>query len=438
MNSIEDYNTKMSNEVERIKDIESKSSRDKPYDLQTRPMCNLLMNEFLTENSLIKEKEIECGNKQPSDIEIKSKKSLSIDIIDKKVRSKENIIIKHENFDFNSNSIAYDLSEMNPNNDVFTPNSKFNLNFNNNSKNIFSPLKNAVTDEDKVNYYNPLISNENSMSINQEIKKEENNHIQKQPKCEDYSQNNQYTNNNMDIISCSVINESCNNQSSSDNKIRSSEPKNKTELLQMTSLNQKELDSPNVSSGKNCSNQKESKFQSDTTNEKFNQILNYLDDTKKFSPKSKALSQIFSNGPYSSSYISQSKKTTAEILNMTLELKEYKNTVATMKSIIEDLKNVSRQKDEYYKDQYHTLQEKMKTDISFTSNSKDAIIENLVSEKRSLANEIDRLNEELSKIELSYNKKISLINENFENERKKDKDAWYVAEKTRRKKWEET
>ena len=242
----------------------------------------------------------------------------------------------------------------------------------------------------------------------------------------------------MDIISCSVINESCNNQSSSDNKIRSSEPKNKTELLQMTSLNQKELDSPNVSSGKNCSNQKESKFQSDTTNEKFNQILNYLDDTKKFSPKSKALSQIFSNGPYSSSYISQSKKTTAEILNMTLELKEYKNTVATMKSVIEDLKNVSRQKDEYYKDQYHTLQEKMKTDISFTSNSKDAIIENLVSEKRSLANEIDRLNEELSKIELSYNKKISLINENFENERKKDKDAWYVAEKTRRKKWEET
>ena len=354
---------------------------------------------------------------------------------------KEKVIIPifylDENFDFN-NSIGNELSELNINN-IFTPNSKYDLNFNNNSKNIFSPLRNVNDDEDKVNYYNPLFTNDNN-SVNQDIKpqfqnkKEHDIHIKKP------GQNNfqisQSITKEMESMS-SVIREPLNNNDlSCTNKINLSDNKNENDSLIMTTLNQK--DQSSNSPKKYSFIENESKLESNSTNEKINQILNYLDDTKKYSPKSKSLSQIISNGPNANNYISQSKKTTAEILNMALELKEYKNTVTTMKQVIEELKQVSKQKDEYYKDQYVALQEKVKSDLTLTTNNKDAIIDNLVSEKRSLSMDIDRLNDELSKIELSYNKKISLLNDNFENERKKDKDAWYVAEKTRRKKWEET
>ena len=354
---------------------------------------------------------------------------------------KEKVIIPifylDENFDFN-NSIGNELSELNINN-IFTPNSKYDLNFNNNSKNIFSPLRNVNDDEDKVNYYNPLFTNDNN-SVNQDIKpqfqnnKEHDIHIKKPGQIN--FQISQSITKEMESMS-SVIREPLNNNDlSCTNKINLSDNKNENDSLIMTTLNQK--DQSSNSPKKYSFIENESKLESNSTNEKINQILNYLDDTKKYSPKSKSLSQIISNGPNANNYISQSKKTTAEILNMALELKEYKNTVTTMKQVIEELKQVSKQKDEYYKDQYVALQEKVKSDLTLTTNNKDAIIDNLVSEKRSLSMDIDRLNDELSKIELSYNKKISLLNDNFENERKKDKDAWYVAEKTRRKKWEET
>ena len=354
---------------------------------------------------------------------------------------KEKVIIPifylDENFDFN-NSIGNELSELNINN-IFTPNSKYDLNFNNNSKNIFSPLRNVNDDEDKVNYYNPLFTNDNN-SVNQDIKpqfqnnKEHDIHIKKPGQIN--FQISQSITKEMESMS-SVIREPLNNNDLyCTNKINLSDNKNENDSLIMTTLNQK--DQSSNSPKKYSFIENESKLESNSTNEKINQILNYLDDTKKYSPKSKSLSQIISNGPNANNYISQSKKTTAEILNMALELKEYKNTVTTMKQVIEELKQVSKQKDEYYKDQYVALQEKVKSDLTLTTNNKDAIIDNLVSEKRSLSMDIDRLNDELSKIELSYNKKISLLNDNFENERKKDKDAWYVAEKTRRKKWEET
>ena len=114
------------------------------------------------------------------------------------------------------------------NNDIFAPNSNLNLNFNNISKNIFSPLKNVVNDEDNANYYNPLFTNENnSIEIKETIKsfekKEENYEISQYhlPKC----QNSQIRNNFIESIS-SVIKEKSNNQFSSAKKINLSEHRN--------------------------------------------------------------------------------------------------------------------------------------------------------------------------------------------------------------------
>jgi 5-azacytidine-induced protein 1 len=344
---------------------------------------------------------------------------------------------------------------LNINNDIFTPNSNLNLNFNDNSKNIFSPLKNTDNTDERHNLYNPLFTNQNN-SITEEVKEIiKNTGTEKKDNYVNITENNrtsqsitqQSQNNNLiKVTEPSIINpvnivkNNTNISSISENKMVLQESKNKNDTLNISNNSYYKPDDKVLNTTNNKPNQylDESKFNmiSNTTNEKINQILSYLDDTKKYSPKRN--NSINFTAPNVSSYNPPIRQTSAEILNMALELKEYKNTVATMKQVIEDLKQVSRQKDDYYKDQYISLQEKVNSDIAMIISNKDGIIDNLVAEKKAIVYEMESIKEELSKQELSYNKKIALMNDNFEAERKKDKDAWYVAEKARRKKWEET
>lgn len=275
---------------------------------------------------------------------------------------------------------------------------------------------------------NSVISNENlkiSQTNNQQYLKENVNKIVTEPSIINPIN---YLKNNNEISSVS------------ENKIILQETKNKNDTLNISNNSYLKPEEKILNTTNNKPNQffDETKLNmiSNTTNEKINQILSYLDETKKYSPKRN--NSVNFIAPNVTSYNPPIRQTSAEILNMALELKEYKNTVATMKQVIEELKQVSKQKDEYYKDQYLTLQEKVKSDIAMIISNKDGIIDNLVAEKKAIVYELENVKEELSKQELSFNKKLTLLNDNFDAERKKDKDAWYVAEKARRKKWEET
>jgi 5-azacytidine-induced protein 1 len=66
------------------------------------------------------------------------------------------------------------------------------------------------------------------------------------------------------------------------------------------------------------------------------------------------------------------------------------------------------------------------------------VIENLLCEKKKLAANYTEISEKYDQSEKMNQKKVSQMLENFELELKKNKDAWYQAEKMRRKKWEET
>lgn len=128
---------------------------------------------------------------------------------------------------------------------------------------------------------------------------------------------------------------------------------------------------------------------------------------------------------------------TAEILNMALELKESKKTIEIMKNIIEDLKREIKAKEETYNNSIKDKLQMQKFEFDNILQRQTGLIEGLLSEKKKQTNIIDELSERLETSEKTSQKKISHLMENFDLEIKRNKDAWFQAEKLRRKKWED-
>ena len=128
---------------------------------------------------------------------------------------------------------------------------------------------------------------------------------------------------------------------------------------------------------------------------------------------------------------------TNEILGMTLELKELKKTNQVMKETIEDLKSkITKQKLEHKEELTKKLNEQ-KFEYDGTIQRLKDLIENLMNEKKKLNNVIESLNEQLGDIDKANKEKIQNLIALHNEDTEKSKNAWFQAEKIRRKKWEE-
>ena len=123
----------------------------------------------------------------------------------------------------------------------------------------------------------------------------------------------------------------------------------------------------------------------------------------------------------------------ADNIALNLELKEAKKTIETMSSVITDLKVQLKSKDEYLNKAL--LSQKNENDLLIQR--QNTLMESLMSEKRQMEAQINDLQSKLNEIEKNNYKKLQNMRENYESETKKNKDAWFQAEKIRRKKWEE-
>ena len=169
--------------------------------------------------------------------------------------------------------------------------------------------------------------------------------------------------------------------------------------------------------------------------EKFNQMISYLDEKNKYSNNDNDLNTSSQRNNANTTKVSPC--TNPETLNMAVELKECKKTIETMKIIIEELRKDNKLKDEHFN---LTINEKINTlkyEYENTMKNNSMLIESLINEKTKLLDEKIKIEEQLSNNEKEYNKKLISMMENFDLERKKDKEAWYTAEKARKKKWEE-
>lgn len=187
------------------------------------------------------------------------------------------------------------------------------------------------------------------------------------------------------------------------------------------------------------------KEQNEDKLKKLHQILESGDDWMKMDNKTQS-NKVIDYGEYykydinnpSLTYNNINNTNTAEILNMALELKEAKKTISSMKDVIDELKKESKAKEETYKKQTEEKLAIQKFEFEKHLEKQKTFIENILAEKKKLASSVTELNEKLEVAEKSGQKKVSQILENFELELKKNKDAWFQAEKMRRKKWEET
>jgi hypothetical protein len=174
----------------------------------------------------------------------------------------------------------------------------------------------------------------------------------------------------------------------------------------------------------------ENKLIKDETQNKINKIFNLL-DKEGSSPIVEGNRSLYSNNNH------QANITTSEILNMQLELKESKKTVEIMKEIIEELKKELQNKQTEHKKELESRVNNLKFEHENLQDRQTGLIEGLLQEKKKQAQIIDELNEKLQTIDKINHKKIQQMMENFDFEIKKNKDAWFQAEKIRRKKWED-
>ena len=123
----------------------------------------------------------------------------------------------------------------------------------------------------------------------------------------------------------------------------------------------------------------------------------------------------------------------ADLISLKLELSESKKTIEIMTKAISELKKQLRDKDDYLN---RTLLNK-KNEFDSLINKQNIIMETIISEKNRLENQVNELQDRLNQNERNSFKKIQNIKDNYELETKKNKDAWFQAEKIRRKKWEE-
>ena len=131
------------------------------------------------------------------------------------------------------------------------------------------------------------------------------------------------------------------------------------------------------------------------------------------------------------------KINTSDILGLTLELKELKKTNQIMKEAIQDLKNeISRNELQYNENTTKALN-KQKFEYEEKIEELKSLIANLITEKKNLNEKISLIVNEQEKKEYEYTKKINELIEFHKSDNEKSKDAWFQAEKIRRKKWEE-
>ena len=129
---------------------------------------------------------------------------------------------------------------------------------------------------------------------------------------------------------------------------------------------------------------------------------------------------------------------TSDILGLTLELKELKKTNQIMKETIQDLKNEISRNELQFKENKDKEINKLKFEYEEKIEELKALIDNLISEKKQLNEKVSLIALEYEKKEYEYKKKINELIEYHKLDNEKSKDAWFQAEKIRRKKWEET
>lgn len=101
-----------------------------------------------------------------------------------------------------------------------------------------------------------------------------------------------------------------------------------------------------------------------------------------------------------------------------------------MSSVISDLKLQLKSKDEYLNKAL--LSQKNESDLLIQR--QNTLMESLMSEKRQMEVQINDLQSKLNESEKINYKKLQNMRENYESETKRNKDAWFQAEKIRRKK----
>ena len=122
-----------------------------------------------------------------------------------------------------------------------------------------------------------------------------------------------------------------------------------------------------------------------------------------------------------------------ENIGLNLELKEAKKTIEAMTSVIDDLKLQLKSKDDFLNKAL--LSQKNENDLLLQR--QNTLMESLISEKRNMEMQLSELQSKLSEAEKINYKKLQKMRENYESDTRKNKEAWFQAEKIRRKKWEE-
>ena len=191
----------------------------------------------------------------------------------------------------------------------------------------------------------------------------------------------------------------------------------------------------------NKSNEEEKKTEEKITkNEIFQRLANFLDSTVEnpekieVSPKKEEIqSQLEINVPKKENIENILTKDNTENIALNLELKEAKKTIEAMSSVIDDLKLQLKSKDDFLNKAL--LSQKNESDLLLQR--QNTLMESLISEKRNMEMQLSELQSKLNESEKINYKKLQKMRENYEIETRKNKEAWFQAEKIRRKKWEE-
>ena len=202
-----------------------------------------------------------------------------------------------------------------------------------------------------------------------------------------------------------------------ENKLKETESNEKvkitdtiTKLLQNTS--NIEVDKPK---------EKESPIKKDV----YNRLNSFLDSSTQ--------NPIPQPTPNKNSSLLDTAQNQADIIGLNLQLKEAQKTIDTLSSVITELKTQLKSKDDYLNKAL--LSQKNENDALLCR--QNTLMESLYSEKKKMETQISELQEKLNQSEKISYKKLQTMRENYELETKKNKDAWFQAEKLRRRKWEE-
>ena len=254
----------------------------------------------------------------------------------------------------------------------------------------------------------------NKIEIKEEIieeKKEEKKEDKKEDKKEEFNDNENNNNKEMEIIE-----EKQKKEEEKDNNINNIEYENKI-VESKKEKNEKEITSKN---------------------EIFQRLSNFLDSTvenpEKIPQKKEEIKpQIEIIIPKEEKEKNIISLENTENIGLNLELKEAKKTIEAMSSVIDDLKLQLKSKDDFLNKAL--LSQKNENDLLLQR--QNTLMESLISEKRNMEMQLSELQTRLKEAEKINYKKLQKMRENYESDTRKNKEAWFQAEKIRRKKWEE-